>query len=106
MKFGASFWEAVRKYLVTQGMRDLLVSIATKLVLGSMGGFGLFIGKWLLGKVISWGWIEFQNAVAHEIIEAINSDARKDYEKTINDPNSTAEQIKDSAPDFLGGHIK
>lgn len=71
-----------------------------------MGGFGFWIGSILLKKFVNWGWGQVEDIVIAEQVESRNEQKLEDYNEIIENPDSSAEAIRDAAPDFLGGDIK
>lgn len=104
----ASFWELIRKYFFsTSWFKDLVFNYVSKLAMNSIGGgFIGFIAGIFLKKLLSWGWGAIEDLVIAEQVESKNESKLEDYNEIIQNPDSSAEDIRDAAPDFLGGDIK
>lgn len=107
-KIWAGFWEIVRKYLFsTSWLEDLIFSYASKLVLGSVGGFGFMIGGWILKKYFFGpAWNEIEDCIIAEQVESKNESKLEDYNEIIQKPNLKPEEFSDAYDDYIDGDFK
>lgn len=89
------------KYIAQSVVKSMIKNAIMRAV-GVAGGLpGMIIGV-VVGKLIKLGLIQAKHA--ENKAEAVKqvTEEKTQYDKVINDPKSTAEDIKSAGPDFLG----
>ncbi len=99
-----SFLEVLKKYVVSDYLKKLVISYAVKAA-GIGGGLYGFIAKIVIKKFYDFINKYVKRKLVEGIVTAGNEKDKIKYEEIVNNPNATADDIKNAAPDFLGGTI-
>lgn len=108
MKTFLAAWQSIlaslKKYIASDYLKKLVVGYAVR-----AAGITSSAGAWLATIIVKKLYDLGVGAVKKEIIkEETKLENKKDneaYDTIINSPNATADDIKNAAPDFLGGTI-
>jgi len=106
MKFWASFWKYVRATFISESMKQYIVDLVLKLVVNSTGGIQFAIAKFLVKKVVEWGWASAKYFVINKETKAVNKIIEDNYDKVVKNPEAKPEDIRKSFDDLIGGDFK
>jgi hypothetical protein len=99
-----NFLEAVKKYVLSDYLKKLVVSYAVK-ALGISSSFGSWLAVLVVKKMYDIGTAQIKKEITKEETKLDNAKDNQKYDTIIKDSNSTADDIKNAAPDFLGGTV-
>ena len=96
---------SIKKSLTSDYLKKLVVGYAVRAA-GITSGFGSWLATIIVKKLYDLGVGAAKKEIIKEETKLENKKDNEAYEQIINDPNATADDIKNAAPDFLGGTIK
>jgi hypothetical protein len=109
MKTILAAWQSVlaslKKYIASDYLKKLVVGYAVRAA-GITSGFGAWLATIIVKKLYDLGVGAVKKEIIKEETKLENNKDDEAYDKIINDPNATADDIKDALPNFLGGDIK
>mgnify|MGYP000544124662 CR=1 FL=1 len=104
--FCSSLVNKLLAILINDTVKNYITNYIIKLAAGSLGGWQLKIVTYLAKKLIKWGWAKVHHFKIFKHTEEKNEVIKEKYEDIIKKPDATHEEIKQAAPDFLGGDVK
>ena len=102
----AALITAVRKALFAETVKKAITNAVIKLAAGSLSGFSLMVVTYMARQLVKYGLAKANEFAINLETGAKNEVIQDKYEQIINKPGATTEEIRDAAPDFLGGKPK
>lgn len=109
MKTFLAAWQSIlaslKKGLMSDQLKKLVVGYAVRAA-GITSSAGAWLATIIVKKLYDLGVGVAKKEIIKEETKLENKKDNEAYDTTVNNPNATADDIKNAAPDFLGGTIK